>query len=561
MLPPGQMLTTKKRIAPLPALALAFLAVALFAGCAPPGPRAVLDGERLIRDGKYSLAVPELEKAVQLLPRDARVWNHLGLAYHGAGQFGEAVKAYQQALALDRNLVVVHYNLGCLHLEQNNLPAALAALISYTGLQANSAAGWTKLATAQLRARQLDLAEKNFTQALKLNPRSPEAQNGLGVAYFHRRRYPDAFRQFSAALREQAGYAPALLNAAIVSQQHLNNRTLALQKYQEYAALQPTPPNAPAVEQITRQLEAELRPPSRLPNTNSTTQLASLTNQLQTSTQIASKPLGSPGVGRPSGTTPPPASALPAPIVGSTSAPPARSVAQPTLPSKVEVVQLTDDEPIKPARDVLPNAAFATNAAGTTRLTQPFQSNRPAAVNETGQSNPPAVIERYKYHSLGLPKAGNRGEAQRLLAQGVQAQERNRLSEAIEAYKTAAKADPSFFDAHYNLGVAVYEFGDLAQTLLAYEHALAVNPVSVKARFNFAVALQKAGYVRDAAKELETLLSNDPDEPRAHFALANLYAQQLGLPREARKHYQRVLDLEPQHAQATAIRFWLEANK
>ena len=108
--------------------------------------------------------------------------------------------------------------------------------------------------------------------------------------------------------------------------------------------------------------------------------------------------------------------------------------------------------------------------------------------------------------------------------------------------------------------MAAYEAGDLSQCLLAYEYALAINPVSMKARFNFAVALQKAHYPSDAANELEKMLAHNPSEARAHFALANLYSQQLGEPAKAREHYLRLLELEPQHPQATAVRYWLEAN-
>ena len=544
------MVTTKKRTAAFSALAPMILVVFLFTGCAPPGPRALMDGERLIHEGKYSLAIQRLEQAIRLLPRNAQAWNHLGLACHGAGQFDEAIKAYQQAVAIDRNLFVVHYNLGCLYLEQNNLPAALSALTSYTGLQANSAAGWTRLGTAQLRAHQLDAAEKSLTQALKLNPRSAEAQNGLGVVNFQRRRYQDAYRQFNAALREEAGYAPALLNLAVVTHQYLNNRPLALKKYQEYLALRPAPANVSAVERVARQLEGELRPPSQ-PSTNiAAVQLATVTNQAQAPVQHTNKPVVSPPVAKP-----------PPSVTASTSLPPAHTAETPTAstsravappPTKVEVVQLTDDEPVKPARDVAPGSGAVSNAVRS----QPVYSN-----NAVAKSTQPAAPDRYKYRSPQLARSGNRAEAERFVGQGVQAQERSRLSEAIEDYKKGAGADPSFFDAHYNLGVAAYESGDLAQTLFAYECALAVNPASVKARFNFAVALQKAGYPRDAANELETLLTYDRDEPRAHFALANLYAQQLGLTGKAREHYARVLALEPQHPQATAIRFWLEANK
>jgi len=108
--------------------------------------------------------------------------------------------------------------------------------------------------------------------------------------------------------------------------------------------------------------------------------------------------------------------------------------------------------------------------------------------------------------------------------------------------------------------VAAYEAGDCAQSLFAYEYALAINPDSVKARFNFSAALQKANYPRDAASQLERLLADNPSEARAHLALANLLAQQLGEPAKAREHYLRLLELEPQHSQATAIRYWLEAN-
>src|SRR2546426_9810078 len=237
------MLTIKKRIAPFSSLTLTILGLVLFGGCTPPGPRAVRDGERLIREGKFDRAIRRLEEGARLLPKSAPVWNHLGLAYHNAGRADDAIRAYQQALALDRNLAAARYNLGCLYLEQGNATAAVVELTTYTVLQPNAYAGWVKLATAQLRGRQLDVAERSFHQAQRLNGRAPEALNGLGLVQMQRRHYVEAHQQFSAALRQQPDYAPALLNVAIVSHQHLNNRTFALQKYREYLALKPLPPN------------------------------------------------------------------------------------------------------------------------------------------------------------------------------------------------------------------------------------------------------------------------------------------------------------------------------
>jgi len=52
----------------------------------------------------------------------------------------------------------------------------------------------------------------------------------------------------------------------------------------------------------------------------------------------------------------------------------------------------------------------------------------------------------------------------------------------------------------------------------------------------------------------------NPNEVRAQLALGNLYAQQLREPAQARRHYLKVLELDPHNAQATDIRFWLSAN-
>src|SRR6266545_305280 len=54
------------------ALVLTFLALILFNGCTDSGPRALLQGERLLREGKSAEAIQKLERASSLLPKDAR---------------------------------------------------------------------------------------------------------------------------------------------------------------------------------------------------------------------------------------------------------------------------------------------------------------------------------------------------------------------------------------------------------------------------------------------------------------------------------------------------------
>jgi len=65
---------------------ICFLLLAtLFAGCAPPGPRALLKGNKLIEQGHYAEAIEQLKLAESLLTTNAQVCNSLGVAYQHAG--------------------------------------------------------------------------------------------------------------------------------------------------------------------------------------------------------------------------------------------------------------------------------------------------------------------------------------------------------------------------------------------------------------------------------------------------------------------------------------------
>lgn len=201
----------------------------------------------------------------------------------------------------------------------------------------------------------------------------------------------------------------------------------------------------------------------------------------------------------------------------------------------------------------------------------PREEDVPAPVRQTyrppiksvpdPQPEPPRVIARYQYRKNIPLKEGNRMVAQKVFQQGTSAHQQRRLADAMEAYQHASTLDPSFYDAHYNLGVAAYQVKNLPLALAANELAIAAKPSSVDARYNFALTLRDANYPLDAANELKKLLESHPEEVRAHFALANLYAQQLDQPILARQHYVAVLELRPSHAEAPLIRQWLAARQ
>ena len=442
------------------------------AGCTPSGPKALLEGDRLISEGKYSDAIPQLTKAIATLQQDnqkARAWNRLGLAYHQSGEAAKASDAYQQALKLDRDLDDACFNLGCLQIEQGNPAVAISVLTTYGMRQPLDPNGWLKLGEAQVqralqvngreRTTQLDAAKKNLEQALKMKP-SAEALNALGMVHFAKGRAADAAKSFQSALEAQPGFAPAILNLAVIfhSSRDVNDHRRALKFYRDYLAANP---NVQEVENAARQIEAELNP----------------------------------GI-RPS----------------------------------------------------------VTISGAITNRTEPPKANSTANANRGGSP-------RYKYLLPARPAAGNRTEANRYFLAGLESQRGKKLEEAAGNYRKAIQADGSFFEAHYNLELVEFDRGNLPSALNEAELALSIMAGSVNARYNFALALDKSSYAQDAANELEKVLAQSPGETRAHLLLGSLYAQKLNDMPKARLHFTKVLDLEPQHAQASAIRTWLNANR
>jgi len=195
-----------------------------------------------------------------------------------------------------------------------------------------------------------------------------------------------------------------------------------------------------------------------------------------------------------------------------------------------------------------------------TPLPAPKEASGPAqpeAVTTFAAAAPTGAPSHYNYRSPAAPAPGNRAEAQRFFDQGLQAQRANRLDEAIQAYRQAAQEDRSFFEAQFYLAFAAAQAGDLSTALTRYEYALAISPNDANARYNFALVLKQANCVPDAVNELQRLLAAHPNEARGHLALANIFAQQLHQPAEARPHYLKALELDPRSAQAGDIRNWL----
>lgn len=554
------MFVTKNRAGVVWVLFLAVL-VGLTA-CTPPGPRALLEGRKLLEAGQTDAALAKLKIAASLLPTNAAAWNYLGLACHRAGQWTNAAEAYSRAIRLDRELLEARFNLGCLWLDQNQLDAAKAEFTAYTLRRGNSVDGWLKLGATQLRGRELAAAEKSYREALRVEAKNAEAFNGLGLVLLQRNRPREAADSFGEALKAQPDYRPALLNLATVSQQQLNDRAEALRRYREYLALQPRAADWEAVNAIVQSLEQ----PAAAPAQPRPQPVATVTNPPKPAVAVVTRPTPAPKP-EPTVTVAKPA---PTPKPASTVAPP---------PPQPEMVRLTPDPIIQstpndatsvvakesvPVRETTVSTippATAKSERGFLSKLNPFRSEaKPPPTDEPRVAKPPVAPGRYAYLAPALPRPGNRRAAESAFAQGQQSQRADRQAEALQSFRRAAQLDPAYFEAYYSVGLTAFNQRSFQVALTAWEFAMAIRPDNPDVRYNFALTLKAAGYHQDAADELEKLLSLHPDEARGHLTLGNLYADELRDVPRARRHYYKVLQLDPRNPQAQAIRYWLVAN-
>lgn len=604
------------------------------AGCTPPGPRALLQADNLIREGRHREAVQTLESARKLMERDPRYWNCLGMAYHGLGDPQRALEAYRYALSIDRsNLVfVAHYNLGTLYLEQGNAASAVNELRSFCMLSNTAVPALLALGSAELRSRQIDAAERTFSSVLKIQPADAVALNGMGLVLAQRNRHREAAHWFQQAMRADTNYAPALLNLAIAYHQQPQQKVYALQRYREYLAIQPQPANFDAVRAVVQRLELELAPPRPL-YTNAPAPVLAKTNAAVIASNLVvhppvfatqrvvavvtnpprpvNNPTSAPGTLR-AATNAPRVSLVSPPVATNLSLPKTNLVSSPapvTPAPTVTVVALPQEKTIKPAMDVStttltqapppvavsPAAPIASNVwvvraspakpekekKGFLQSLNPFRSKpKPAPLTQTNSvsvapavnSPPPPTttvvqvipvrptVPRYTYLGPARPVAGDRKAAEPLFRQGVEAHQVGKVEQAGKSYRQALEKDPAYYEAYYNLGLLAFQVSDWKAALHSYETALSINPDAVAARLNLGQALEKANYPQDAVNELEKAVAAKPDEVRGHLSLGNLYAQKLAQPSKAREHYLKVLELEPRHPQAEAIRYWLAAH-
>jgi Tfp pilus assembly protein PilF len=130
-------------------------------------------------------------------------------------------------------------------------------------------------------------------------------------------------------------------------------------------------------------------------------------------------------------------------------------------------------------------------------------------------------------------------------------------SGAADQFELAERLDPERYEAPMNLGLSMIKIGKASEAVDAILRARDLRPDLARIRFALGVAYYANGDYRKAIDAYQAVLRIEPNLVVAHLNLGQIYGQ-VDEPAAKQHHFERVLEMEPQHLQADEISSWLE---
>jgi len=159
-------------------------------------------GDEFTQSGKWSNAVREYRRAIDLAPHEPEAYVRLAIAFHRSGEWEKALEELEHAVTIIFN--------------EPSLLSKLAETYDYLGQEDKAIKTYLSLAFVYFRRRELEPAVEALEQVVRIAPERLELRERLAEGYMKADRPQDAARAFLQLSRLQAGAGntPAATKAA-----------------------------------------------------------------------------------------------------------------------------------------------------------------------------------------------------------------------------------------------------------------------------------------------------------------------------------------------------------
>ncbi len=124
--------------------------------------------------------------------------------------------------------------------------------------------------------------------------------------------------------------------------------------------------------------------------------------------------------------------------------------------------------------------------------------------------------------------------------------------EEISEMMTRLDSEPNHLPTLMTLGDQFMRMGSWERAAVFWKRALALEPNQDRALNGLGVAYYNMDQYADSAEQFVRMVEIMPDNYRAHFNLGMLYKNYLDEPEQARFHFERVLEINPQNEELLA---------
>jgi serine/threonine protein kinase/tetratricopeptide (TPR) repeat protein len=150
--------------------------------------------------GDYDQAIRNLERALALDPLDADAYRELANAYEKLGKLNEAESTHLNAIVVRPNYWAAHYELGRFYFRQARYGEAEKEFQTVVELTPDNARGYSSLGAVAYEQKRYEEAATMYEKSVAIKP-SNVAYHNLGTLYFYLGRYQDAARNFELAVQ------------------------------------------------------------------------------------------------------------------------------------------------------------------------------------------------------------------------------------------------------------------------------------------------------------------------------------------------------------------------
>ncbi len=140
------------------------------------------------------------------------------------------------------------------------------------------------------------------------------------------------------------------------------------------------------------------------------------------------------------------------------------------------------------------------------------------------------------------PSKDNAVKAYKLLATTYIAAGKN--DDAIKAYKSSIKTDPSNDETYVSLGNLYYNKGDYTNALKQYKTAAQISPTSSANAYSLAQGYLAVGDYKNAETQFQKVIRLSPKEYSGYYGLGQTYSKE-GKSEAAVTQFQKVIKLKP----------------